>query len=350
MTTDVIRYSGDLKLATAVGGTITLDTGVTTGTVIITGNLNVLGTQTNISSTNTIVKDNILTLNAGEPNSYVSQGEANIPFYGQSGFVIDRGNTATIATRASFLFEERTWSSTGTTASQYQGIWTIKTANKHSAVELGAVRLGGGAAGGPNNDGRLNFLGSGFTQMLSVKGQLSYASRVTDDDDIPNKAYVDNSPLRGTATNALIAQTLRVGNTYITIEDDNVPPTSTSKITMAVDSSTQVQLFNGYMTLGPAGNSLSLIGNTIRPTQTNRNLVLQTLGTGTVIVNNGISIGLSSGAPLPDVGVVKLWTTSTVGAGSTGVRFEGFEDVTGTVPTSGELISARKALVLAIIF
>jgi hypothetical protein len=62
-TLDVLRYSGDLKIATVAGGTMTLDTGVSSGTVVITGNLNVLGTQTNVSTTNTNIKDNIIILN-----------------------------------------------------------------------------------------------------------------------------------------------------------------------------------------------------------------------------------------------------------------------------------------------
>jgi hypothetical protein len=70
MATDVIRYSGDLKIATAVGGTMTFDTGVNTGSVIITGNLTVRGTQTYISSTNTNVTDNILVLNP-PPNQWL---------------------------------------------------------------------------------------------------------------------------------------------------------------------------------------------------------------------------------------------------------------------------------------
>ena len=344
MTVDVIRYSGDLKLATAPGGTITLDTGVSSGTVVITGNLNVLGTATNIATTNTIVKDNIITLNAGESGSSVSLGEANTPFYGQSGFIVDRGNSASTATRASILFEERTWSSTTTTATQYQGIWAIKTANRGAAIEVGSVRLAGG---GPNNDNRLNLLGAGISGMLSVAGQVNYHTRVLDDNDIPNKYYVDNTPLRGTATSAITALELRQNDTYITITDNNIQP---GFITTVVDgvSTMIVQRLAGVptITLG----TLVVAGNSIRTASANRDLVLETSGTGTTVVNNGISIGVSSSAPQPTQGVVKIYTTSTVGAGSTGIRYAGYENLSTLVPTSGELISARKALVLSIIF
>jgi hypothetical protein len=344
MTVDVIRYSGDLKIATAPGGIITLDTGVSSGTVVITGNLNILGTATNIASTNTVIKDNIITLNAGESGTGVSLGEANTPFYGQAGFVIDRGTNASTATRASVLFEERAWSSTSTTATQYTGIWALKTANRSAAIEVGAIRLGGA---GPNNDNRLNLLGAGITGMLSVAGQQNYHLRVLDDNDIPNKYYVDNTPLRGTATNALSALELRLNDTRITITDNNIQP---GFITTVIDgvSTMIVQRLAGVptITLG----TLVVAGNTLRSASANRDLVLETSGTGTVVVNNGIGIGVSSVAPQPAQGVVKIYTTSTVGAGSTGIKFSGYENLTTLVPTSGELISARKALVLSIIF
>jgi hypothetical protein len=96
--------------------------------------------------------------------------------------------------------------------------------------------------------------------------------------------------------------------------------------------------------------TLVVAGNTIRPAAVNSNLVLQTFGTGTAVVNNGITIGVSNSAPLPVQGAVKIFTTSTVGAGSTGIRYSGYENLSTLEPTSGELISARKALVLSIIF
>jgi hypothetical protein len=344
MTVDVIRYSGDLKLATKAGGTITLDTGVSSGTVIITGNLNVLGTATNIATTNTVVKDNIITLNAGEPGTSVSLGEPNTPFYGQAGFLIDRGNNASTTTRASILFEERGWSSTSTTATQYTGLWSIKTANRGSAIEVGAIRLVGG---GPNNDNKLNLLGAGINGMLSVAGQVNYHTRVLDDNDIPNKYYVDNSPLRGTATNALTALEIRQNNTAITIADNNVQP---GVITTVVDGVTTmvVQRLAGVPAIS-LGN-IVVTGNTIQAPVGDLTLQTSPGTTSTVVVNNGISIGVSATPPQPTQGRVKIFTTSTVGAGSTGIRYSGYENNSTLVPTSGELISARKALVLSIIF
>lgn len=339
MALDVIRYSGDLKIATAVGGTMTFDTGVNTGTVVITGNLDVRGVQTSITSTNTNVKDNILILNSGETNSYVTLGQA--------GIAIDRGNNASSTSSASLLFDDtRTWSatrSTSTTSTSYRGVWSLKVANKLSALEVNAIRFDGVGA---ENDGRLNLLGRGVTGMLSVAGQSNYASRVLHDDDIPNKAYVDNSPLRGTATTALSSLELRQGDTYIIASDDSVSG-QPSKITTYVDGVSTMIVQGSGITLG----RLAVVGNTLRTTVPNANLTLQTSGTGTTVVNNGISIGMSPTAPLAEQGVVKVYTTATPGAGSTGILFKTIDaGANPDVEVQGELISARKALVFSIIF
>lgn len=340
MAVDVIRYSGDLKIATAVGGTMTFDTGVNTGTVVVTGNLIVRGTQTAISSTNTNVRDNILVLNAGETNGFVSLGQA--------GVAIDRGNNASSTSSATLIYDDtRYWAgyrSTATTGTSYRGVWSLKSANKLGALEIASLRFDGL---GPEGDGRFNLLGNGVTGMLSVAGQSNYASRVTHDDDIPNKKYVDDRPFNGTATSALTALELRQGNTYVEVSDDSVTG-QPSRITAYIDGASSLIVRNNNIIMA----GLNYVGNTIRPSTNGTNLTLQTQGTGTVVVNNGLSIGYSSTAPQMDVGVTKLYTTSTLGAGSTGIMFV-TRDISATpspATVRGELISARKALVLSIIF
>jgi hypothetical protein len=342
MATDVIRYSGDLKIATAVGGTMTFDTGVNTGSVIITGNLTVRGTQTYISSTNTNVTDNLLILNSGETSGYVTLGQA--------GIIIDRGNNASSTSSAQLIYDDtQPWSAyryTATTGTSYSGQWVVKADNKLSAIQVGAIRFDGL---GPENDGRLNLLGRGVVGMLSVAGQNNYASRVTHDDDIPNKAYVDNRPFNGSATSAEWAAVLKES----TSSDTSIVPADSafsgvpSKITTYIDGVTNIIVQQGTVQF----TGLSFIGNTIRPNTNNTNLTLQTQGTGTVVVNNGLTIGHSATAPQPNASSVKIYTTSTLGAGSTGIMFTTLDNRTVPVSTArGELISARKALVLSIIF
>lgn len=346
MALDVIRYSGDLKLATANGGTITLDTGVTTGTVVITGSLNVLGKQTSISFTNTEITDNLLLINSGESNPYVSWGSA--------GIAIDRGSRDSTTSSARLLYNETGWIYTkfnGTTASN-AGIWSLTVGDgisqKSSALRIGALFLdNGGVVDSGTGTQRMILLGnSGQPQMLSVIGQTNYASRVTHPNDIPNKEYVDNRPFSGTATNALTAGELREGNTYIDIADDSVTGVP-SKITHYIDDVSTMVVQSSAITM----QGIAVANRTIRSTTGNTDLTLQTFGTGTTVVNNGISVGVSPTPPFRSQGAVKIYTTSTLGAGSTGILF--VADDNRTSPSSevrGELISARKALVFSIIF
>jgi hypothetical protein len=62
-----------------------------------------------------------------------------------------------------------------------------------SALEVASIRLPTNAPNDFAGRRSLNFLGRGANAVLSVSGQTNYASRVIHDDDIPNKAYVDNT-------------------------------------------------------------------------------------------------------------------------------------------------------------
>jgi len=62
----VVQTNGDYKIKTGDGHIITLDTGPQVGTVLVTGNLIVKGTNLTVSSDNLNVKDNIITVNYGE--------------------------------------------------------------------------------------------------------------------------------------------------------------------------------------------------------------------------------------------------------------------------------------------
>jgi hypothetical protein len=82
----VKRTNSNLLITTtSIPGNVTLDT----DDVIVTGNLTVLGTQTTLSSVDTEIKDNIITLNSGQAGDEGVVLPLGTPF---SGIVIDRGN------------------------------------------------------------------------------------------------------------------------------------------------------------------------------------------------------------------------------------------------------------------
>jgi hypothetical protein len=91
-------YNSDYKIVARESGTITLDTGIETGTVVVTGNLQVQGNTTTIDTVNLEIEDNILVLNRGEQGSGVSENTAGIE--------IDRGSLPS----ARWIFDEQiTW-------------------------------------------------------------------------------------------------------------------------------------------------------------------------------------------------------------------------------------------------
>ena len=76
--------AGNIELTSNPGGTITINTGTASGTTIVTGDLNVLGTTTTVSSVNLNVANNLILINDGE----VGAGVTLI----LSGIEIDRGS------------------------------------------------------------------------------------------------------------------------------------------------------------------------------------------------------------------------------------------------------------------
>lgn len=79
----VIQVNGDYNIKTKPTGTITLDTGVATGKVVVTGNLEVKGHVLSVASEDLTIKDNIIILNNGETGAGVTLDN--------SGLLIDRG-------------------------------------------------------------------------------------------------------------------------------------------------------------------------------------------------------------------------------------------------------------------
>ena len=75
--------NGNYKLTVQPGGSITMDTGVQQGQFIITGDLQVQGDTTFVSSANLTIQDNVIVLNQGETGAGVSLNT--------SGIRIDRG-------------------------------------------------------------------------------------------------------------------------------------------------------------------------------------------------------------------------------------------------------------------
>lgn len=89
-------YDSNYRIAVVSGGTITLDTGDDSGTVVITGDLQVDGTTTTINSTDLQIDDNIIVVSsqADLPEEDKTAGVPEV-FDRKAGLEVDRGSLPT---------------------------------------------------------------------------------------------------------------------------------------------------------------------------------------------------------------------------------------------------------------
>jgi hypothetical protein len=339
-TSSIIRTPGDYVIFAPQGGVV-IDVNNTTtnirspntGTVTIYGNLDVVGGTTYIETTNTNITDNILVLNNGETNNYVTQGTA--------GILISRGGNGTTGTAATFLFNDTVyWNYDNITT--HRGIWELAVGDGvgpiPSALRVNAIRVSG-------TQNFLNFLGQeNPTAVLNVKGTLDYETRVINDDDIPNKKYVDDRMYTGNET----SKKIQVGNTFVKINDNSISPgdqyfSLTNRIFAALGTATNI-------VFELKENSALLQGITVNDTVISVNggrgdnsLTLNPYdSTGTVQINSGISLQ-NIPSPTPRPYSTQVYSTSTTGGGGTGLFYVNTNN-------TDELVSRKRAIIYGIIF
>lgn len=335
MTTDVLRVAGDYIIQSK-NGSITLDTPLT----VINGSVNILGTTTNITSTNANISDNIIILNSGEPYNTDTGGISVND--GTSGILISRGYNDSPAYAASLIYDD------GFILEQYKGVWNFGgTADNGPITDSYGLNIGQviKVAGivAPSISNTLTLLGSyNPNAVLSVKGTVNYIDRVTDPDHIPNKAYVDS--LIGATE---IAQKLQVGRSAIEINDSSVSTSSkyhsdTNKIIVTLGTST-----NRVLELQGSGarfKGLVLTDNKIQATNTatNVDISIEPYGHGVVSFGGALKI-LKTAAVTATPNYTSIYSTSTVGGGGTGLYYVNTQQ-------TDELVSRRRSIVFSIIF
>jgi len=321
-----LQVNGDYNIKTAEGGRITFDTGSGVGDVRITGNLLVEGETLTVSAENLQVNDNIITLNYGEPGAGVTL------IY--SGIEVDRGSLS----RAAVIYNETddSWGfAYGSAISGYSfGDSKIKT---RTIVTDPAV-----------DDGDLTLIGSG-TGVLKVYGTLNYENQISDDDDIPNKKYVDdaiqnqparqiisdaNTPANPTGTpTRVIASDVQAGDTdFLGI------PVTESEVAIIVDDIPNSVFYTNRAKI----QDLAFFNNNIVNEDTNSNIILTTNGTGKVETTYGIQINHIASTPASAVNNTIVYAASP-SSGSTGLFFV-------NTSKNGEFISKNKALVFSMLF
>jgi hypothetical protein len=345
-TTSVLRSPGNYIIVAGTGtnGGMVIDvnntTGalraVTTGTLKIYGNLDVIGGTTFIDTTNTNILDNILFLNTGDPNNYVTQAT--------SGIAISRaqGNLS-LGSAATLLYNDAaTWSTDNIT--ENTGVWELSVGDGiyqvPSAIKIQAVRT-------INSNGSINFLGKeNSIGILNVDGTENYEEQVAlwGDDAIPNKRYVDTRLPYGLE----ITRKVQVGRTFIQLGDSSVSPSdpyydSINKMFVGLGTSTNVVFrLEGREAL-IQGVTLNDTELRVNGSRTSNNLIFTPYSnSGTVVVNSSITL-TNSNTPKATSRNTQIWSTSTVGGGGTGLYF------VNTVQQD-ELVSKKRAIIYGIIF
>lgn len=331
--TDVLKVSGNYVIDARNGDiTINATSESHTGKVTINGNLDVIGTTTQIETVDAIIEDNLIVLNSGEPNDYITQGSG--------GILISRGSGDDPNQAASIIFQDisgdGSWTVDGDTK---YGIFKLSAGqggiSEGSAIQVNAIRIDVASASA------LNFLGDDNAfGMLNVLGTVNYEDRVIHDDDIPNKKYVDTRSLSSVRS----AKQIEVGFTtlkgFSPLEVSGEFFNDNDKIEAALGTSTNVvfKLEGSQVQLKDIlidNNSIGVI------TSSSLDLILNPPVSQSVKIDGVLSLQAAS-TPSPEFGYTKVYK-SDPGGGGTGVYFV-------NTTNTDELISRRRALLYSIIF
>ena len=337
MAKTVYLESGSYKIKVAdASNEITLESALTR----VTGDLRIEGETTTVNTTNLAIEDNIIELNKNEAGAGVGEGTAGVR--------VDRGSLIGVQ----MIYDESiAWNNPSTqTVSQGPnlqgpgyGSYKISSADGNDILALRVANI--------NNNNAIYFEpgGTGTLRLGASIAPANYISRMNDDNDIPNKKYVDdeiNAVVIGAAFPRIVD-----GDTEVKITDDSSSG-NTSKIEIKIDNTlvglwepTRFELYQQTTDIG----SIRIEGDKISSLNSNEDLELVAPGTGSVRVNDSMTINnrpsIQDAAidPLYDANGVKLYAKTPSG-GDTGLYFVNTNDI------RGEVISKNRALLFGLIF
>ena len=308
--------TGNYVARVASGNTITLDTGAQAGTVVITGDLQINGETTTVSSQQLDLVDNIITLNKNESGAGVTLNQAGIQ--------IDRGSL----TDALLVFDEDISFNDPITQTVKSGTFVLKTAdNAIIGLRTNAITTAGGDL----------FLINSGTGVISVSGTADYENQVTDDDDIPNKKYVDDTVTTGIQT--ITIQSIQRGDSALNLYDSGLDA-GVSAFRVSIDG-TQVALFKSGST---EIEDIVFENNTISTVTSATDLTLSSSGTSFVVIDGVLKMPIQSDATSFTPGDNIVVYGKDPGFGNSGVYYtnkNNYED---------ELISTNRSLMFSMLF
>lgn len=334
--------NGNYTVKVEAGGQILLDTargsfvsGKPAGTVVIRGSLEVEGTTTTVESNDTLINDNILTLNNGQAGAGISASKNY-----QSGIEIDRGSEA----KASFVFDDSvSWNIGGDSGTG--GFKLFTGSGDKTTLVLDGIKSNAAL-----------FIDTG-NNAISVTNATDYETRVfpyaggiitggaLDDDIIPNaKAVVDYVTFAGQNVLQDRIEEGTTTKTFVETKDFEVTGAA-SQVKIGVNNVDKLCVYQNSIEL----EDILIQGSQIMTSSSNENLRLEAAGTGSVQINDKLLITTTLQAddaavdPLaPSTGSIIY--TKAQGSGGSGIFF------VNSSATQNELISNNRSLLYSMIF
>jgi hypothetical protein len=340
----ILRVDQDnYRIAVRTSGSITLDTGPTAGTVVITGNLEVKGTTTTVQSTVTTIVDNILQLNFGQTGNGISSA-LQMPY--QAGLQIGRGNYPD----AYLVYDEQVsyWDATANAGAggNVGGSFVLKTYNGNLTYTTG---LQVNSISPVINNNLYLDMQSG-NGVLRIVNSSNYHTRVLNNNDIPNRQFVTDY----VTTQLASAGVEKIQRFISTVSQSLVQATNTSVDTYTIDISSgnlilRTQVTSGGLTVNTATGlpGVNILGNTI--TNSGAGNLIITSGNGIVEFNASLELNVRVSDPPATANKVELYSKSAEGPGRTGIYFVSNNAYGALSFNQDELVSKNRAVLLSIL-
>lgn len=324
----ILNLSGDYRIRVLEGGNIILDPG-SSGTVTITGNLNVVGTRTNIESTTVSIADNIVQINYDPANIYTGDGIPNVPpINGQGGMQIWRGSRPS----ANFLFDETLPHHNPYSSSSVAGTFTLKTADGTPSAMLMA-----GIVTPTNSNFVFDMQNQPF--VLRVVNASGYENRILNDNDITTRKYVQQYVTNAAGTIAVSA--LWYPTVGLLADATASIQAFASSIVFQLGGITKVSLTSSGFTMG----NITVLDDLISNTVSNVNNLKLSANTGKVEIVGVLTLDDQIAQPSVVNGTTNVYSSATIGPGKTGIYFNN----NNASQTPDELVSRSRAVALSIL-
>ena len=333
----IVRVSqGDYRLIVQSGGFITLDTGSSVGTVVITGNLDVKGITTTIESVNTTIADNIFKVNEGQTGNGISAANGY-----QAGMQISRGTNQTTYPDAQFIFDESVQHYDALTSTNKPGSFVFRNFNTTTGLGAGLTGIQVSSISTAAASDLVFDLQSSIRKVRLVN-TTGYESRVTQDNDIPNRKFITDYVAAGGNTPG-IADVDKIYRNVGGAEKARVQ-TYDAYIQFAVNNSIRSQITASGLEV----DNVTLFSNTISNKSGGNNLII-TATNNNIEISGVLNLDNQASDPAANGGTVRMYTKSSEGPGRTGIYFTNNVTYGANSYNRDELVSKNRAVLLSIL-